>query len=104
MASAIKLAGNERAEFAGQLAYPTTNVADLVPPAVANKTSEEATGFGEPRGISDPTCLTLGYCWKDFDIASRMTWKYLREVDSEGVEKSCLADSRSGASWTQQCT
>jgi hypothetical protein len=83
MASANKLAGNERAEFAGQLAYPTTNGADLLPPAVANEASEEATEFGEPRGISDPTCLTLDYCWKDFDSASRMTWKYLREVDSE---------------------
>lgn len=82
---ALSAYNEQKAALAGLLSYRTTNVADVVAQGVANEFFEEATEFGVPRGISDPTYLSLGYSFKDFDIASRFTWKYLRAADSEQV-------------------
>lgn len=35
--------------------------------------------------VSQPPFLSLGFSFKDFDIASRMSWRYLREADSDQV-------------------
>ncbi|ULN33554.1 hypothetical protein [Mycolicibacterium smegmatis] len=75
----------QKSALAGLLAFRTANVADAIPQGQEVPLLEEATEFGTPVGIADPTYLTLGYSFKDFDIASRMTWKYLREADSEQV-------------------
>jgi hypothetical protein len=64
--------------LAGLLSYRTINVADAVAQGAEVPLFEEAAEFGTPRGIADPTYLTLGFSWRDFDIASRMSWKYLR--------------------------
>ena len=50
---------------------------------------EEATEFGEPRAIREaPTVLKLGYTFRDFDKATRFTWKALRAMTSEQVASS----------------
>jgi hypothetical protein len=82
---ALSLYGKQESALAGLLAFRTANVADAIPQGQEVPLLEEATEFGTPRGIADPTYLTLGYSWKDFDIASRMSWRYLREADSEQV-------------------
>src|ERR1700752_1917107 len=71
--------------LAGLLSYRTTHVAEAVAQGAEVPLFEEATEFGVPRGIADPTYLSLGFSWKDYDIASRMSWRYLREADSEQV-------------------
>jgi hypothetical protein len=75
----------QKSALASLLAYRTTNVAEVVPQGAEVPLFEEATEFGTPVGIADPTYLALGFSFKDFDVASRMTWKYLREADSEQV-------------------
>ncbi|WP_006247734.1 hypothetical protein [Mycolicibacterium tusciae] len=82
---ALSLYNKQKSALAGLLAYRTTNVADAIPQSVEVPLLEEATEFGTPVGIADPTYLSLGFSYKDFDIASRMSWRYLREADSEQV-------------------
>lgn len=82
---ALKAYNEQKSALAGLLSYKTTNVAEVVPQGAELPLFEEATEFGIPRGIADPTYLSLGFSFKDFDIASRMSWKYLREADSEQV-------------------
>ncbi|WP_099039726.1 hypothetical protein [Mycobacterium neglectum] len=82
---ALSLYNAQKSALAGLLAFRTANVADAIPQGQEVPLLEEATEFGTPVGISDPSYLTLGYGWKDFDIASRMSWRYLREADSEQV-------------------
>lgn len=75
----------QKSALAALLSYKTTNVAEVVPQGAEVPLFEEATEFGVPVGIADPTYLSLGFSFKDFDIASRMSWKYLREADSDQV-------------------
>lgn len=75
----------QKSALAGLLSFKTTNVADVVPQSAEVPLFEEATEFGAPVGIADPSYLSLGFSFKDFDIASRMSWRYLREADSEQV-------------------
>jgi hypothetical protein len=82
---ALSAYNEQKSALAGILAFRTTNVAEAVSQGAEVPLFEEATEFGTPRGIADPTYLTLGFGWLDLDIASRMSWKYLREADSEQV-------------------
>jgi len=77
---ALSAYNEQKNALAGLLSYRTTNVADAVAQGAELPLFEEATEFGTPRGIADPTYLSLGFSWKDWDVASRMSWKYLREV------------------------
>jgi hypothetical protein len=54
----------QKSALAGLLSYRTTNVADAVPKGAELPLFEEATEFGTPRGIADPTYLTLGFSWR----------------------------------------
>lgn len=82
---ALTAYNEQKSALAGLLSFKTTNVAEAVPQGAELPLFEEATEFGTPRGIADPTYLSLGFTFKDFDVASRMSWKYLREADSEQV-------------------
>jgi hypothetical protein len=75
-----------RSAIANLLSYKTVNAADAVPQDVQAELFEEATEFGTPRGISDPSYLKLGYSFKDHDLALRMTWRYLRDATREQVD------------------
>lgn len=85
LSDVLAIYNEHRSALAGLLSYPTTNVADAVPQNVKSEHFEEATEFGVPSGISDPSYLKLGYSWKDWDLGLRMTWKYLRSATSEQV-------------------
>jgi len=82
---ALKAYNEQKSALAGLLSYKTTNVADVIAQGMEVPLMEEATEFGQPVGIADPTYLSLGFSFKDFDIASRMSRFYLREADSEQV-------------------
>ncbi|MGY4648386.1 hypothetical protein [Mycobacterium sp. URHB0021] len=63
------------------LSYPTTDffAADATD---GNVKFEKATEFGVPKGIETGDLITLGFDFKDYDAATRYTWKYLRETSS----------------------
>ncbi|WP_326601847.1 hypothetical protein [Rhodococcus sp. PD04] len=86
-ATAMSLYNRERSALAALISYPTTNVGDAIPQQAASDNFEEASEFGEPVGLrNSPDALILGYDFKDFDLASRMTWKFLRSATAEQVQ------------------
>lgn len=89
VATAMSLYNRERSALASLISYSTTAVADAIPQQVAAENFEEASEFGEPEGIhSNPDALLLGYDFTDYDLASRMTWKFLRAASAEQVRAS----------------
>ncbi|WP_245206777.1 hypothetical protein [Rhodococcus erythropolis] len=88
-ATAMALYNRERSALASLISYPTTAIGDAIPQQIATENFEEASEFGEPQGMhSNPDALILGYDFKDFDRASRMTWKFLRAASAEQVQAS----------------
>lgn len=47
---------------------------------------EEASEFGEPRGLGGGGFFSLGYDFKWYDVAVRYTWKYLAEAAASQVD------------------
>ncbi|WP_336881594.1 hypothetical protein [Rhodococcus globerulus] len=89
VATAMSLYNRQRSALASLISYSTTNVGDAIPQQVAAENFEEASEYGEPEGIhSNPDALLLGYDFKDYDLASRMTWKFLRAASAEQVKAS----------------
>ena len=58
---ALSAYNEQKNALAGLLSYRTTNVAEAVAQGAEVPLFEEATEFGTPRGIADPTYLTLGF-------------------------------------------
>lgn len=98
LSEALSLYNEHRSALASLLSYSTINAADAVAQNVKAESFEEATEYGVPQGISDPSYLKLGYSIKDFDLALRMTWRYLRGADRAQVEnritRAFAADNR----------
>lgn len=55
-------------------------------PQLAMDDFEEASEFGEPKGIRGGGFFSLGYDFKWYDIAARFTWKFLAEATAAQVE------------------
>lgn len=68
------------------LTYPVTNLIERVP-QVGSAEFEDATEFGVPQGVRVAlSYFTLGYDFRDYDIATRYTWKFLRDSDARAVQ------------------
>ncbi|MDH6284812.1 hypothetical protein [Prescottella agglutinans] len=77
----------ERSALAALISYPTVNVGDAIPQTLAAENFEKASEYGDPERIhSGPDALILGYDFEDYDLASRMTWKFLRAASAEQVK------------------
>jgi len=55
-------------------------------PQLAMDDFEEASEFGEPKGIRGGGFFSIGYDFKWYDIAARFTWKFLAEATAAQVE------------------
>lgn len=55
-------------------------------PQIAMDDFEEASEFGEPKGITGGGFFSLGYDFKWYDIGARFTWKFLAEANASQVE------------------
>ncbi len=67
------------------LTYPVSSVVENVP-QVGRAVFEEASEFGEPlAGKINVEYVQLGYDFKDYDVAARWTWKFLRDADVRQV-------------------
>lgn len=68
------------------LAFDVTVPADVVPQNIISEKLEPASEFGVPLGSAlPPSYLKLGYTLHDFDKASRLTWRFLRDSSAEQV-------------------
>lgn len=65
--------------------YPVTSLIENVP-QVGKAVFEEASEFGEPQaGKIKVDYIQLGYDFRDYDVASRWTWRFLRDADARQV-------------------
>lgn len=82
--AALDLYNAQRAPLRAALTFPVTQVVESVFQGGDTVDFEEASEFGEPRGIrvAPPTSFQLGYSFKWYDIASRFTWKYLADASA----------------------
>ncbi|OZF04999.1 hypothetical protein CH302_01860 [Rhodococcus sp. 15-2388-1-1a] len=82
----LSIYNEERSSLAALLSYQTTRQIDAVPQSVAGAQFEVASEFGVPQGHAIPNdVIKLGYDYEDYDIATRYTWKYLRDADARQV-------------------
>jgi hypothetical protein len=83
---ATALVNQQRQLLIQLLTFPVTNLIDRVP-QISQGDFEEASEYGEPRGIRPKgSYLSLGYDFKDYDLASRFTWKFLRDAPRNQLE------------------
>lgn len=69
----------------GLFTYPVTNLVENVP-QVGKAAFEEASEYGEPMaGKIKVSYIQLGYDFRDYDVASRWTWRFLRDADQRQV-------------------
>lgn len=74
-----------KAGLVSLLTYPVENLIENVP-QVGEAAFEEASEFGEPQaGKIKVEYIQLGYDFRDYDVASRWTWKFLRDADARQV-------------------
>lgn len=86
VAEVIKSWNAERSALTSLLTFNTTDTASAIPQSRSSDSFEEASEFGEPEGLRPPSNYHLmGYTFRDFDLATRWTWKYLRDSTAEQV-------------------
>jgi hypothetical protein len=82
--ASIAYLNNHRSPLVNLLTFdvgsPTERV--LLP---AQEDFEEATEFGEPKGIRIGTPFVAGYDFKWYDLAQRFTWLFLAESSAEQI-------------------
>lgn len=86
LAATLDIFNEQRSAIASLLSYPTTRQVDAVQQSVGGATLELASEFGVPTGVRGPEVATVGYDFKDYDIASRFSWKFLRDADARQVD------------------
>lgn len=75
-----------RSAIVSHLAFTTTAIAEAVPQSLADVVFEEASEFGEPKAARPGDYLTVGYSFTDYDIATRYTWRFLRDATREQID------------------
>ncbi|KXO91302.1 hypothetical protein [Tsukamurella pseudospumae] len=97
--TAMQMWNQKRSALAALISYPTVAPGDAIPQSLGGDHFEEASEFGEPTGLrAEPNALILGYTYTDYDIASRFTWRFLRDASAEQVrsviDRAFEADNR----------
>jgi hypothetical protein len=86
VAAVVKAWNAERSALTNLLTFNTTNSADAIPQSRSADSMEESSEFGEPVAFRPPSEYHLmGYDFRDYDAASRWTWKFLRDSSAEQV-------------------
>lgn len=74
-----------RGRLVDLLTYQVTNEIETVP-QVGEASFEEASEFGEPQAARVKLGIfQLGFDFRDYDVATRFTWKFLRDADARNV-------------------
>lgn len=84
---AITLLNRDRTAWINRLTFRVTNPIEGVTLPGGTEDFEEASEFGEPKGIRPGvTQQFMGYPFKWYDLAMRFTWQYLAENTGAQVE------------------
>lgn len=84
--SAVDRSNTEQRSITDLLTFKVTASGDAVPQDMTVGSFEEATDLGVPKSVAPPNALPLGYTFKDLDLASRFSWRFLRDADRRQVE------------------
>jgi hypothetical protein len=77
---------NRRDGMVAFLTFPVTNIIEDVS-QFGQVNFEEASEYGEPMGVRTAlNYFSLGYSYKDYDLAKRFTWKFLRDASTQQVD------------------
>lgn len=74
-----------RSALVNFLSFNVTSPVEDVP-NIALSDFEEASEFGEPKGLRGGSYFSMGYSFKWYDLAARFTWQFLAEAGSAQVE------------------
>lgn len=80
-----KLWNTETKTIANLISYETTVPADAVPQTLQAESFDEASEYGVPQSMAAQDYLKVGYDFRDWDKATRFTWKFLRDASAEQV-------------------
>ena len=79
----FSLVNEERTSVINLLSFWTVQTGEAVPQNIASPSFEEATELGVPKSAATPAdALLLGYTFRDYDLASRFSWRYLRDASA----------------------
>lgn len=82
----VAINNEQRSRIVRLLTFPVTQLIESVP-QVSSARFEQASEYGEPRGIRPRTdAFNLGYDFEWYDLAARFTWKFLAEAPATQVE------------------
>ena len=82
----MQIYNENMAGLVAMLTYPVQNLVEAVP-QVGEATFEKASEFGEPRSARVTLdYFQMGYDFDDYDVATRYTWKFLRDADARQIE------------------
>ncbi|WP_236595293.1 hypothetical protein [Mycobacterium intracellulare] len=82
----LQIYNTEQKSITDLLTFKVTVSGDAVPQDMTVGSFEEATDLGVPKSAAPPSALPLGYTFKDLDLASRFSWRFLRDADLRQVE------------------
>jgi hypothetical protein len=83
--ASMTLQNESRGSLVDLLTFPVQQPVEDVPQGV-QADFEEASEFGEPKGIRGPTYFSMAYDFKWYDVAMRYTWKFLADATGAQVE------------------
>lgn len=82
----LEIFNQRRSALVDLLTFPVTDPIERVP-QVGSVDFEDASEFGVPKGVRlKQTYFSMGYDFRDYDIAIRYTWKFLRDHDVRQVQ------------------
>ena len=83
---AVALYNAEKDALTGLLTYRTTNAADAMPQSLTPQKMEIASEYGVPVAIRpEAPHEILGYTFRDYDIASRLTKFFVRDASASQI-------------------
>lgn len=96
--AALRAFNQSRDELISLLTFPVQEPIESVPTISQEGEFEEASEFGEPKGIRIGAFREFAYDFKWFDLAIRYTWKFLAEASQAQLdtlnENALNADNR----------
>lgn len=81
----LAMHNEQRQRLVDLLTFPVSQPVEDVP-ILTGEDFEEASEFGEPKGITGGGFWSMGFGFKWYDLAVRYTWKYLAEATAAQVE------------------
>jgi hypothetical protein len=82
----LNMFNDDKNTLISRLAYNVANPVERVMQPSTQEDFEEATEFGEPKGIRLGVPFYMGFAFKWWDMAARYTWMFLAESDQSQVE------------------